>query len=84
LDADVYVNFGWMELAIEVAMGNNQREINHIKKHLEKGLDAVWVFCRNQEIREGLIDRLDDGESDLDRVVFRLFRELTDVEIPEQ
>jgi DNA-binding PadR family transcriptional regulator len=84
LDADVYVNFGWMELAIEVAMGNNQREIDHIKKHLEKGLDAVWMFCRNQEIREGLVDRLKEEGLDLDRVVFRLFRELNDVEIPKE
>lgn len=80
-DADVYVNFGWMELVIEVAMGNNQREIEHIEKHLKKGFDAVWIFCRNKELVETLRQRLRERDLLDKRVVFRLFRELNDVEI---
>lgn len=82
-DADVYLNMDWMELVVEVAMGDNPREVEHIEKHLKKGFDAVWIFCRNQEVLDGLRERLDDKGLVDDRVVFRLFRELNSVEIPQ-
>ena len=74
-DADVYNNFGSFELVIEVAMGNNQREIDHVKQHLETGFDVIWVVCRNEEIRDGLKQRLEKEESLDDRIAFRLFRD---------
>ena len=80
-DADVYVNMGNMELAVEVAMGNNQREIKHVEKHLEKDF-AVWIACRNQEILEGLKQRLEENELLDDRVVFRLLREFNGDQLP--
>jgi hypothetical protein len=78
-DADVYVNMGDTELAVEVAMGDNQREIEHVEKHLEK-FDTVWITCRNQEIREGLQQRLRENDLEDERVVFRLFREFNNEE----
>lgn len=41
LDADVYVIMGSTELAFEIALGDNPREIKHVRKHLEKGF-IVW------------------------------------------
>ncbi|WP_309484941.1 ATP-binding protein [Halorhabdus salina] len=73
-DADVYVNMGNNELAVEVAMGDNPREIKHVEKHLEKGF-TVWIACRNKEIQEGLKQRIEERGLDPDRVVFRLFQD---------
>jgi DNA-binding MarR family transcriptional regulator len=74
-DADVYVNLNDSELVIEVAMGNNQREIDHLKKHLDSEFDAVWIVCRNQDVLEGLKQRIDENDLEDERVVFRLFRD---------
>ncbi|WP_418285908.1 ATP-binding protein [Halorubrum sp. DTA46] len=73
-DADVYVNMGNTELVVEVAMGDNPREIKHVEEHLER-FDTVWIACRNQEVREGLRQRLAENSLEDNRVVFRLFRE---------
>lgn len=62
-DADVYVNLGETELAVEVAMGNNTREVDHVQQHLEKGFDTVWVVCRDAAVKDGLEERL--AENDL-------------------
>jgi len=78
-DADVYVNMGNTELVVEVATGNNPREIDHIQKHLGKDF-VVWVACRTPEVRDGLQQRLEESDSNSEGVVFRLFREFSDVE----
>lgn len=74
-DADVYVNMDGVELVIEVAMGDNQREVDHVKKHLEKQFDAVWVVCRTEQIRDDLQERLEESDVQDDRVIFRIFRD---------
>jgi hypothetical protein len=79
-DADVYVNLHDSELVIEVAMGNNQREIDHIEKHLDTGFDSIWVVCRNQEILEDLKQRMQENGLIEDRVAFRLFRDFNNQE----
>jgi len=79
-DADVYVNMGSTELAVEVAMGDNQREIEHVEKHLEKGF-LVWIACRNKEIQEGLKQRMKEQGLDVDQVVFRLARDFREIDI---
>jgi hypothetical protein len=78
-DADVYVNMDDAELVAEVAMGDNAREIAHVDEHLDT-FDAVWVVCRNTAVRDGLQERLEENDLLCDRVVFRLFRELSDAE----
>jgi DNA-binding PadR family transcriptional regulator len=76
-DADVYVNMGDTELAVEVAMGDNPREIEHVEKHLDR-FDTVWVTARSREILDGLRQRLKENELATDCVVFRLFRDFQD------
>jgi len=78
-DADVYVNMGNMELVVEVAMGDNPREIRHLEKHMEKDF-IVWIACRNKQIREGLKQRMKENGLDPDQVVFRLLRESRELE----
>ena len=73
-DADVYVNMGNSELVVEVAMGDNPREIDHIKKHLDTNF-TIWVAARNKEIRDGLKQRMEKEGLDIDRVAFRLVRD---------
>jgi hypothetical protein len=82
-DADVYVNMDTSELVVEVAMGDNPREIEHIQKHLEKDF-IVWVAARNQEILEGLQQRMEEKGLQTDDVVFRLVRDFNEIEnLPE-
>jgi len=78
-DADIYVNMGTTELAVEVATGDNPREIQHVEKHLDRDFQ-VWVACRNSEVRDGLQQRLEDNDVPSENVVFRLFREFNDDE----
>ncbi|WP_239639913.1 ATP-binding protein [Haloferax gibbonsii] len=80
-DADVYVQLGFMELVIEIAMGNNPREIEHVEKHLERGFDTIWILTQTKEIQDGLRQRLEDKDLLSDRVVFRLLRDLNTDEI---
>jgi hypothetical protein len=74
-DADVYVNTGELEIVVEVAMENTSREREHIKNHLETGFDAIWVVCRNQDVRKGLEDRVSEAGLDTQPVVFRETRD---------
>jgi len=80
-DADVYVNMQDTELVVEVAMGNNAREVEHVEQHLEKGFDAVWVVCRNEAVRDGLQQRLEENGLLVDRLTFRLFSEIDGEEV---
>jgi len=73
-DADVYVNMGNSELVVEVAMGNNPREIDHIKKHFDTGF-TIWVTARSQEILDGLKQRMEEEGLDTNRVAFRPVRD---------
>ncbi|WP_353634412.1 ATP-binding protein [Halobacterium sp. NMX12-1] len=82
-DADVYVNMDTAELVVEVAMGDNPREIEHIEKHLEKDF-IVWITARNQEIMEGLQQRMEEKGLQTDNVVFRPVRDFNEIEnLPE-
>ena len=78
-DADVYVNMGNTELVVEVAMGDNPREIRHVEKHLDKDF-IVWIAARNTEIRDGLQQRIKENELESENVVFRLLRDFNNKE----
>lgn len=67
---------GSTELAVEVALGNNPREIEHVEKHLDNGF-TVWVLCRNKDVREGLQQRLEENNLLNNSVVFRLLRDFS-------
>ncbi|MDZ7688620.1 MAG: ATP-binding protein [Halobacteriales archaeon] len=79
-DADVYVNMGNAEMVVEVAMGNNPREVEHVKQHLDTGFDAVWIVARNQEILDGLKRRLEENNLSSDCVAFRPLRQFNEPE----
>lgn len=79
-DADVYVNMRGVELVIEVAMGENQREVDHVEKHLSKKFDSVWVVCRDENVRDGLKERLKEHDIDTDCVVFHVFHDFLDID----
>jgi DNA-binding PadR family transcriptional regulator len=80
-DADVYVNMGNTELAVEVAMGDKPREIQHVEKHLDR-FDTVWITARNQDILDGLQQRIKENRLDTDSVAFRLVRDFNDNQLP--
>lgn len=79
-DADVYVNMNETELVVEIAMENAQREVEHVKQHLDAGFDNVWVVCRNEKVRDGLQERLAEKDVSTDCIAFRLFRDISNTE----
>ena len=78
-NADIYVNLGDTELVIEVAMGDNSREIRHVEEHLET-FDVVWVTCRNEQVRDGIKQQLEERRLLDEHVAVSLFREFSDPE----
>lgn len=80
-DADVYVHMQEKEIAVEVAMGNNDREIDHVKQRLDRGLDEVWVVCPNDTIIAQLKEKLEEAGVSRERVAFKRLSDFTDPEI---
>jgi DNA-binding MarR family transcriptional regulator len=76
-DADVYVNMGNTELVVEVAMGNNPREVEHVKKHLDTGF-TVWVMAEKQRILDGLEQKLRENDLLTEGVAFRHLRQFNE------
>jgi len=76
MDIDVYGNSGKEEIAVEVAMGKNQREIDHIKDRQRRGLN-VLVACQNRGIIEYLKSKVSDEEIDESSVEFQQFQQLS-------
>lgn len=58
-DADVYVMMDGVELVVEVAMGDNEREIEHVAEHVDT-FDVVWLACRSSQVCDGIEARLED------------------------
>jgi hypothetical protein len=75
MEADVYVNLHSSELAVEIAMGNNSREVEHVKQRLEDGFDHVWILCPEEIIRDGITQRLEERGLLDQSVVVRKLRE---------
>lgn len=76
--ADVFVNFDGEGIAIEVAMGRNDREIQHVSDRLEKGFDRVVTLCRNKSVQGFIQDRIEDVDVSSDQVDVLLLREFFD------
>ncbi len=74
-DADVAVDMSGVRLAVEVAMENSPREIDHISDRTNSGFDAVWTVCRNTEIQSGIQERMEENGLSRESVAFRLFRD---------
>lgn len=80
-DADVYVNTGQLEIAVEIAMENTEREREHVEKHLERGVDVLWIVCRSGEVREGLEHRFAEADLEMDAIVFREVSDIHDIDL---
>jgi len=82
-DADVYVLMDDKELAVEVAMRANDREVKHAKQRLERDLDEVWVVCPDEAVSNEIEQRMEEEGLLMDQIAFRLFRDFSDTEIFE-
>lgn len=71
-DADVSVDMDGVRLAVEVAMEDKQREVEHVRDRIEAGFDTVWVVARSESVRQGIREQMEEGSSLIDRVTFRL------------
>lgn len=77
-DADVVATQANIELAIEVAMGDNPREVEHVQNHLEQ-FDNVVVACRDKSVMDGIRKRLEERGLLSDRVSLHTFQTFSDV-----
>jgi len=80
-DADVVAEKAGVSVAFEIAMGSNEREVEHAEQRIADGFDMIVVICRNKPVVEGLRDRIEDRLSDRDSVAFWTFQELFDGDI---
>lgn len=62
-DADISVNMQETGLVVEIAMGDNERERDHLRQHPEARFDLDWVVCRDTAVRDGIMEQL--AEHDL-------------------
>ncbi len=67
---------GENKIAVEVAMGVNDREINHVQDHLEKDWKTI-VACRNQSVMKGLERKLEESDADSSEVLVTRYETLT-------
>ena len=67
-DADVYANDGSREVIVEIAMGKNKRELEHIEKHLKKEFDHIITGCASKQIQNYINEKLEQNEIDGDSV----------------
>ncbi|NUB91099.1 ATP-binding protein [Haloterrigena sp. SYSU A121-1] len=74
-DTDMAVHVNGGRIAVEVAMRDRQREIDHARDRLQDGFDGVIIACRNPNVRRGLEDRLQNTDLPKQHVQFRLFRD---------
>ncbi|WP_226005957.1 helicase HerA domain-containing protein [Natrinema salinisoli] len=74
-DADVAVKANGGRIAVEVAMRDRDREIQHVADRLDTGFDGVITACRNPNVQTGLQEKLTDSAIPEDRVQLRLFRD---------
>jgi hypothetical protein len=80
--ADVFVNVDGDGVAVEIAMGRNAREVEHISDRLEHGFDRVVTLCRNKSVKGFIEDKLDDVDVSSDQVDLRLLRQFFEADSP--
>ena len=84
LNADVYGIQDGNEIAVEVALGVNDREIDHVENHLETGWKTV-IAARNHSVQKGLERKLEDSDLNETEVLITTVRELDvdDIALPD-
>lgn len=72
--ADVFVNIDGDAVAIEIAMGRNEREVEHVSDRFEQGFDRVITLCRNRSVKGFIEEKLEDIDPTTEQVVILLLR----------
>lgn len=80
--ADVLVKVDSQEIAVEIAMGRNQREIEHLSDRLDQGFDRVVTLCRDKGVQGFIQENIEDIDLSSGQVEIRLLREFLDSEEP--
>ncbi|MCU4753494.1 ATP-binding protein [Halobacteria archaeon AArc-curdl1] len=79
-DADVHATKQDQKVAVEIAMGPNGREIEHIQKHLRNGFQTVVVACKNEQVQSKLQGKLDSDKIDGEQVEWTTVQTLNTIE----
>lgn len=80
--ADVFVNVDGDGIAVEIAMGRNTREVEHISDRLENGFDRVVTLCRNKSVKGFIEEKVGDVDVSSDQVDVLLLRQFFDADSP--
>lgn len=76
LDADIYANTGDQQFAVEIALSQSNREIDHIEKHLENDFDHVITAAGSKRIQRQLQQKLDSKDLHTESVEIRVVQEV--------
>ncbi|MDY6778057.1 MAG: ATP-binding protein [Candidatus Nanohaloarchaea archaeon] len=74
-DADLGAERDGASVAVEVSMENVEREVDHAKQRLRDGFDGVVVVGRNESVRDGLMQRVEEESVDSESVGFLRFQD---------
>lgn len=80
--ADVFVNVDGNGVAVEIAMGRNEREVEHISERLDQGFERVVTLCRNKSVKGFIEDKLKDIDVSNDQVDILLLWQFLDEDSP--
>lgn len=76
LDADIFAKNQSREIAVEVALSQDQREIEHVEKHLGKGFDKVIIGTDKKKYKTGLDEKLEENGLNKKSVEIKLLKHL--------
>jgi hypothetical protein len=79
-DADLGIRTDQGRVAVEVAMAATDREIDHVKRRLAEGFDAVFIGCPSEAVQDELREMLQEARVDRECVDVRLLRQLQDMD----
>lgn len=77
---DVYGSAGDHEIAVEVALGKNFREIKHLEDAIERGYTHIVVAARDPEVKGYVRRKAVDNGLDEDRVLFSTVVEVANMD----
>lgn len=80
-DADVGLETDGVSIALEVALSDSDREIQHVNDRLLDDFDAVIVACLNNSVQRGISEKLEDTGLNTELVNVRVLRKLPKAEL---
>jgi ferredoxin-NADP reductase len=78
-DRDVYGQSENQDIAVEVAMGGNEREIDHLENALEQDYGRIIVVCRSKQVKAYIQRKANERDLDPENFSVCTFNSMVDM-----